>query len=99
MRGVVLQETLGHSAFDTTRRYYLDVSTEDLKQEHKLYGPLDNMGDILKEQRGKLGQTPEIPPADVLAQEVKSTTYSAVARKYGVSDTSIRKRLKKAGLL
>jgi integrase/recombinase XerD len=99
MRGVVLQEALGHSKFDTTRKYYLDVSTEDLKAEHKLYGPLDNIREMLQEQRGKLPYAREIPDAKVLAREVTATTYRAVARKYGVSDTAIRKRLKKAGLI
>jgi site-specific recombinase XerD len=99
MRGVVLQEALGHSAFDTTRRYYLDVSTEDLKQEHRRYGPLDNMREMLHEQRGKQPRSVEIPSADVLAREVKASNYCAVARKYGVTDTAIRKRLKKAGLI
>lgn len=99
MRGVVLQEALGHSAFDVTRRYYLDVSTEDLKAEHKLYGPLDNMREVLTERSAKLPHAPEIPDASVLAREVKAASYRAVARKYGVTDTAIRKRLKKAGLL
>jgi integrase/recombinase XerC len=99
MRGVVLQEALGHSAFEVTRRYYLDVSIEDLKEEHRLYGPLDNMPTLLRDQRVKLPGTPEIPPADTLMREVRASNFRAVARKYGVSDTAIRKRLVKAGLL
>jgi site-specific recombinase XerD len=99
MKGATLQEILGHSKFDTTRRYYLAVSTEDLKNEHELYGPLDQMGDTLKARTGKLPNAPQIPDAASLAREVARSNYRAVARRYGVSDTAIRKRLKKAGLL
>jgi integrase/recombinase XerC len=99
MKGAVLQEVLGHAKFDTTRRYYLDVSGEDLKAEHSLYGPLDHMSQPLKSQQSSLVNGPRIPDAAVLAREVAQSNYRAVARRYGVSDTAIRKRLKKAGLL
>ena len=99
MKGVVLQAALGHSSFTTTAKYYLDVTADDLKEEHKLYGPLDHLRETLRDHRGKLPHAPEIPSADVLAREVRSTSYRAVARRYGISDTAIRKRLKKAGLI
>jgi integrase/recombinase XerC len=99
MKAVVLQEVLGHTKFDTTRKYYLSVSTEDLRTEHNLYGPLDHMPRHLREQRSKLTSLPEIPDAKVLAKEVQQSNYTAVGRRYGVSDNTIRKRLKKAGLL
>jgi hypothetical protein len=36
----------------------------------------------------------ERPPYDVLRQEIAATSYSAVGRKYGVSDNAIRKWLR-----
>ena len=36
MRGATLQEVLGHTKFDTTRRYYLDIAKNDLIAEHAL---------------------------------------------------------------
>ncbi|MGI8588314.1 MAG: tyrosine-type recombinase/integrase [Chloroflexia bacterium] len=51
MRGSTLQELLGHTKFDTTRRYYLDISKEDLAAEHEQCGPLDNMAGQLKHKR------------------------------------------------
>jgi integrase/recombinase XerC len=101
MKAATLQEALGHTDFNTTRRFYLDIAPEDIAAEHALYGPLDNM---VKKGMGFQGNkgampSPELPPADVLLSEVTRTNYRAVARKYGCSDTAIRKRLKKAGLL
>lgn len=99
MKGVVLQEILGHSSFEVTRRFYLDVTTEDLQKEHTLYGPLDNMPLANERTIPRLANRPQIPDAQALAREVTASNYCAVARRYGVSDTAIRKRLKKAGLL
>jgi integrase/recombinase XerD len=111
MRGSTLQEVLGHSLFDTTRRYYLDISREDLAAEHALYGPLDKLSRDLRPMRESSSPAnrpvldengrfvPKLPEAHVLAREVAQSSYLAVARKYGVSDTAVRKRLKKAGLL
>ena len=39
------------------------------------------------------------PPASLLLQEVLESSYRAVGRKYGVSDTTIRNWLKKADLV
>ncbi len=115
MRGSTLQEILGHASFDTTRRYYLNIRPEDIRREHEMYSPLDAMSTRLKRGYGRplpseaggyppeggayTTHRPDLPPADVLLREVVSTSYRAVARKYGVSDTAIRKRLKKAGLI
>ena len=106
MRGSTLQEMLGHTKFDTTRRYYLDIAKEDLASEHAQYGPLDNLGRKLKNQptsdclrSSRLTTRPELPSVEVLAREVQDSSFRATARRYGVSDTAIRKRLMKAGLL
>jgi DNA-directed RNA polymerase specialized sigma24 family protein len=101
MRGSTLQEVLGHTQFDTTRRYYLDISKEDLVAEHAQFGPLDNMSRQLKDTPlVKAGSTSSaLPPADVLLREVKQSNYRAVARKYGVSDTTVRNHLKRAELI
>ena len=110
MRGATLQEALGHTMFDTTRRYYLDVSTEGLAEEHGKYGPLDRMSREIQsgreakqeaskpqlDEKGKFA--PKLPVAQVLVREVTQSSFLAVARKYGVSDTAVRKRIKKAGL-
>ena len=99
MKGVVLQTMLGHTSFEVTRKFYLDVSTNDLKAEHDLYSPMDRLAHNLK-TGGQISGTPlSIPEAHILAQEVACSNFSAVGRKYSVSDTAIRKRLKKAGLL
>jgi integrase/recombinase XerD len=102
MRGHTIQELLGHEHFDTTRRYYLDVTAEDLVHEHEQYGPLDTMSRELRQGRGPAtGQGKDaaarLPPAERLAQEVRQSSYRAVARNYGVSDTTIRKRLEQTG--
>jgi site-specific recombinase XerD len=110
MKGATLQEALGHTMFDTTRRYYLDISKEDLAAEHAKYGPLDNMSKQLKVYENSAVQparqpvengrfAAKLPDATVLAYEVSQSNYTAVARKYGCSDTAIRKRLRKAGLV
>lgn len=110
MRGASLQEFLGHNAFDTTRKYYLHLAKEELAREHKRYAPLDNLREQIRPIQAKslqLGRVlnengrwvPALPPAETLALEVSESNYSAVARKYGVSDTAIRKRLRSAGLL
>jgi integrase/recombinase XerD len=97
MRGATLQTALGHSKFDITRRYYLDIAKEDLAAEHALYGPLDNMDGQLLAARGALRR--ELPADEVLATEVAEQGYRATGRRYGVSDTAIRKRLRRAGLI
>ncbi len=104
MRGATLQEALGHEQFDTTRRYYLNISKEDLLAEHAKYGPLDHLRHELHLEdgsgtRSKNAVPKELPPAEVLAREVAQSNYRAVARKYQMSDMGVRKRLKKAGLI
>jgi hypothetical protein len=102
MKGATLQMALGHASFETTRKHYLSVTTEDLRREHELHGPLDGLGGMLK--RGAPVQLPgavrsQLPAPDVLAREIAASNYRAVARRYGCSDTLLRKKLKKAGLL
>jgi site-specific recombinase XerD len=110
MRGSTLQEVLGHSTFEVTRKYYVNITPEDLRKEHELYGPLDILSKQLKLGHGSspaeessvysgTGHSSHLPSAEVLAREVAKSSYCAVARRYGVSDTAIRKRIKKAGLL
>jgi site-specific recombinase XerD len=98
MRGATLQEMLGHTKFDTTRRYYLDVSTEDLAAEHALYGPLDNMAGDLRGRSTHLRArevASQLPDAKTLEREVQASSYRAVARKYGTTDTTIRNHIRK----
>jgi hypothetical protein len=103
MRGSILQVMLGHKQFDTTRRYYLDTTDEDLATEHEHFSPLDRMTRVLpataRAQPRSSQQPKPLPPAEELLREVQATSYRATARRHGVSDTLIRKRLKKAGLL
>lgn len=97
MRGVMLQKLLGHANFDTTSRYYLDITEEDLAAEHAKHAPLDSLR-LGKPRPQPTAPAPQLPPAQELLVEVKATSYKAVARKYGVSDTTIHKRLRKAGI-
>jgi site-specific recombinase XerD len=110
MRGSTLQAAMGHSSFDVTRRYYLDIPKEALAQEHEKYGPLDNLrADIRASPKRKVEASkelnemgrwvPVLPDPDRLLIEVRASSYREVARRYGVTDMTIRNRLKKAGLL
>lgn len=47
---------------------------------------------------GKIQRKAERPSKEVLYQEIKMTSFSAVGRKYGVSDNAIRKWCKAYGL-
>jgi integrase/recombinase XerD len=109
MRGSTLQEALGHTTWDVTRKFYINISKEDLIEEHARYAPLDRMSRQLKAQQPSAlrpsagpgaspNRHPKLPDAKVLAREVSESTFVAVARKYGVSDVCIHKRLRKAGL-
>jgi hypothetical protein len=40
----------------------------------------------------------KLPAPQKLLEEVQASSFKAVARKYGVSDTLIHKRLRKAGI-
>jgi hypothetical protein len=110
MRGATLQAVLGHSGFDVTRRFYLDIPKEALAQEHEKYGPLDNLRGDIKPTPTKACKAekvlnengrwvPSLPDAKTLLKEVQASNYRRVARKYGVSDTTVRNKLTQAGLL
>jgi integrase/recombinase XerD len=108
MRGATLQEALGHTTFDITRRYYLDVSKEDLVEEHARYGPLDHLRQEAKvASKARSPKKPvnhdavraKIPNPATLLDEVQHYGYRATGHKYGVSDNAIRGRLKRAGLI
>ena len=47
---------------------------------------------------GKMQRKVERPSKEILYQEIKTTSFSAVGRKYGVSDNAIRKWCKTYGL-
>ena len=61
MKSVILQEVLGHTKFETTRKYYLDVSPEDLKAEHMLFGPRDHMSELIRVDRSSPLLRSQIP--------------------------------------
>jgi hypothetical protein len=97
MRGAMLQQLLGHAQFDTTVKYYLHITESDLRAEHQQYGPMDGLK--VKRPARKLKEPWEkLPSAQKLLEEVQASTFRDVARKYGVSDTLIHKRLRKAGI-
>jgi integrase/recombinase XerD len=96
MRASMLQRLLGHADYNTTLRFYVNITEEDLKEEHAQYGPMDR---IKVEKAAKVVPAAnKLPPAPELLAEVQESTFKAVARKYGVSDTLIHKRLRKAGI-
>jgi hypothetical protein len=99
MRGAALQELLGHTRFEVTRKYYLDVSDEDLAAEHARSAPLDHLpvGDRLSGSGGRNAAS-KLPEARLLHKEVGRTSIAEAARKYRVSETTIRRRLVLAGL-
>lgn len=101
MKGVVLQEMLGHASFNTTRSFYINVSEEELGAEHRLYGPLDQMGLENKARKNPhpVEKVEALPSNYILLEEVRSTSYEAVGRKYGYTGAGIKKRLVKSGLL
>ena len=43
MRGPTLQAILGHSNFNTTKRFYLGIAPGDLEAEHRSASPLDKL--------------------------------------------------------
>lgn len=96
MRASMLQRLLGHADYNTTLRFYVNISEEDLKVEHDQYGPMDR----IKVQKADRAVQPgdNLPSAQELLAEVNASSFNAVARKYGVSDTLIHKRLRKAGI-
>lgn len=81
------------------------VTYKDYKQKFKKEKPIKEQK-IVKERIENFGLTiSEInrainqrkinrPPYDILLQEIKELGYSAIGRKYGVSDNSIRKWIK-----
>ncbi|MEO8285049.1 MAG: tyrosine-type recombinase/integrase [Chloroflexota bacterium] len=94
---VHIKALAGHRSITTLERFYIATSPEDLKAEHEKYSPLDSMSRDLK--RGGPTAAVELPPARRLLEEVRATSFRAVGRTYGVSDTTIRNRLKEVGLL
>lgn len=101
MRLTTLQEVMGHQKLETTKQFYLDISPEDIADEHSQYGPLDNLRAALQprrvESQKKLRKP--LPPPTVVFYLVQESSYRGVGRRYGYSDTAIRNYLKKAGLL
>jgi integrase/recombinase XerD len=110
MRGPTLQAIMGHSNFNTTKRFYLGIAPGDLEAEHRGASPLDKLskpaglgGNRLlsaeaRTLRGHTGKKP-LPSPQKLLHEVQQSNYRAVAKRYGCSDTWIRKTLTRAGLL
>jgi site-specific recombinase XerD len=53
-----LQKILGHTTLEMTRRY-VTLASGDVKEKHRLYSPIDNLG-LAERQRGRpkaIGQT------------------------------------------
>jgi integrase/recombinase XerD len=110
MRGPTLQAIMGHTNFNTTKRFYLGIAPSDLEAEHRGASPLDNLSrntgptgayNLASDLRTSTGTASkrQLPSPQKLLQEVQQSNYRAVARRYGCSDTWIRKTLKRAGLL
>jgi integrase/recombinase XerD len=96
MRASMLQRLLGHADYNTTLRFYVNISDEDLKAEHDQYGPMDRIK--VKKSARVVRPADKLPPPEKLLAEVKESTFMAVSRKYNVSDTLIHKRLRDAGI-
>ncbi len=100
MGGAALQDILGHSDFTVTKKYYLDISSDDLAREHHSFGPLDRLELAPRRHINESKQVAgTLPGPEVLQAEVSTLGFRGTGRKYGVSDTTIRDRLKKAGLM
>lgn len=102
---VLLQRMLGHSSFGVTERYYLNTTADDVRESTR-YSVADSLMDLLPQRgprrvaplapvqpRGRPANT-NLPDPEQLEKEVAEIGARAVGRKYGVSDTAIRKRLK-----
>lgn len=103
---VYIKQLAGHASLVTTERFYLATASDDIKAEHQKYGPLDNMGSALKHVRSAAstaegGRTAlQLPSAlELLRQLREGTSYRELARQYGCTDTTIRNRLKAAGVV
>ena len=46
-----LQKILGHSTLDMTRRY-VTLASGDVKEKHRMYSPIDNLG-LVERKRGR----------------------------------------------
>lgn len=97
-----VSDLLGHASIHVTKVYYLSLDVEDIPVAR--YSPMDNMSVLRpgKAPKYKRGQGPraarvDLPPAEQLAKEVRESSARAVAKLYGVSDTTIRARLRAWG--
>lgn len=95
-----IQRILGHQNRKTTEIYLHSVGDAERKAMDKLQeiDAFSNVESALLEEpvnmgRSFLNRKVERPPLDVLIAEINELGFSAVGRKYGVSDNAVRKWL------
>jgi hypothetical protein len=92
---------LGHQNRKTTEIYLHSIGDAERKAMNKLQ-EIDAFSKVestlleapINMGRPYLNRKVDRPPFDVLEAEIKDMGYSAVGRKYGVSDNAVRKWLK-----
>ena len=96
-----IQRILGHQNRKTTEIYLHSVGDAERKAMEKLqevdaFSKVEAtlLGAPVNPGRAFLSRKVERPPFDTLKSEVNELGYSAVGRKYGVSDNAVRKWLK-----
>ena len=97
----IIQRILGHQNRKTTEIYLHSVGDAERKAMDKLQeiDAFSKVESTLLEApvnmgRPFLNRKVDRPPFDVLIAEINELGYSAVGRKYGVSDNAVRKWLK-----
>ena len=96
-----IQRILGHQNRRTTEIYLHSIGDAERKAMDKLQ-EIDAFSKVestlleapINMGRPYLNRKVDRPPLDVLEAEIKDMGYSAVGRKYGVSDNAVRKWLK-----
>ena len=96
-----IQRILGHQNRKTTEIYLHSIGDAERKAMDKLQ-EIDAFSEVesalleapVNMGRSFLNRKVDRPPFDVLKAEINELGYSAVGRKYGVSDNAVRKWLK-----
>jgi hypothetical protein len=96
-----IQRILGHQNRKTTEIYLHSIGDAERKAMDKLQeiDAFSKVESALLEAPVNVGSSflnrkVDRPPLDVLKAEINELGYSAVGRKYGVSDNAVRKWLK-----